>query len=93
MTLKNETVLGVTIAFGDRGRKPNRRLADKMFAAFHQACDQDELELAGNILRLLEELVASRSFGQRVERRAIDELIAGYTRLWMLKHPEAEMAA
>jgi hypothetical protein len=81
------------VAPAGRGRAPKRRLADALFAAFHQACDEGELEVAGQILRTLEEVVARRPSTVTVERRRIDELIAGHTRLWLLRHPEAGLAA
>ena len=34
--------------------EPNRRLSDKILAAFNQACDQGKLEVAEHLLRALE---------------------------------------
>jgi hypothetical protein len=65
-----------------------RRLSDKVLIAFHHACDQHEIEVAAQLLDVLEfmtnrtpDLPAGR------ERRAKDTLVAAHERLWQLRHP------
>jgi hypothetical protein len=70
-----------------------RRLSDKVLAAFHQACDQSDLELAEDLLRVLEKIVTERSFPPEANRRrSIESLVAAHERLWHLRHPEAKEA-
>jgi len=66
-----------------------RRLSDKILIAFHQACDQDDLEVAEQLLRILELMLARRSTApDQQRRRSMEGLVAAYERLWHLKHKE-----
>ena len=66
-----------------------RRLPDKVLVAFHHACDSSDLEVAEQLLRVLELILARRSphpDGNR--RRSMETLVAAHERLWHLRHPE-----
>ncbi len=78
---------GAETAVAPRSR---RRLADRILTAVHAACDQGELDLADQLLRVLETLVVRRPQspdGNR--RRVLEALVAAHERLWQLRHPEA----
>jgi hypothetical protein len=62
-----------------------RRLSDKICVAFHQACDQADFDVAALLLSTLE-LLETRPAPRR-ERRRQESLVAGYERLWHLRHP------
>ena len=69
----------------------SRRLSDKLLVAFHQACDVEDLEVADQLLRLLELMTTRRprpEDGNR--RRNIEGLVAAHERLWHLRHPSSE---
>jgi hypothetical protein len=63
---------------------PARRLTDKIFVAFHQACDQADFDVAAELLSILE-LMTKRPAPKHDYRRR-DSLVAGYERLWHLRH-------
>jgi hypothetical protein len=70
-----------------------RRLSDKILIAFHHACDQNDFEVAEQLLRILEMMLTRRPTnpdGNR--RRSLETLVAAYERLWYLRHPEKEEA-
>ena len=69
----------------------SRRLSDKILVAFHHACDVVDLEVAEQLLRLLEMMTTRRprpEDGNR--RRSIEGLVAAHERLWHLRHPPVE---
>lgn len=67
-----------------------RRLSDKVLIAFHQACDQGDLEVAEQLLKVLELMVMRRPSTPDINRRRnIESLVAAHERLWLLRHPEA----
>lgn len=67
-----------------------RRLSDKILIAFHQACDQGDLDVAEDLLRVLETILMRRPSAPDVNRRKnIESLVAAHERLWLLRHPEA----
>ncbi len=69
----------------------SRRLSDKILVAFHHACDVMDLEIAEQLLRLLETMTTRRprpEDGNR--RRSIEGLVAAHERLWHLRHPDVE---
>ena len=69
----------------------SRRLSDKILVAFHHACDVMDLEIADQLLRLLETMTTRRprpEDGNR--RRSIEGLVAAHERLWHLRHPETK---
>ena len=69
----------------------SRRLSDKILVAFHHACDVMDLEVAEQLLRLLETMTTRRprpEDGNR--RRSIEGLVAAHERLWHLRHPQVD---
>jgi len=64
-----------------------RRLTDKIFIAFDQACVQSDFETAQQLLRVME-MMAKRPAPKRDTRRQ-ESLVAAYKRLWHLLHPNA----
>ena len=82
-------------AAADTGRdapglpRQTRRLPDKVLVAFHHACDTSDLEVAEQLIRVLELMLTRRpspSDGNR--RRSMESLVAAHERLWHLRHPE-----
>ena len=68
--------------------KYSRRLSDKILIAFHHACDQNDLEVADQLLQIVEMLLMRRPLhpdGSR--RRNAESLVAAHERLWHLQHP------
>lgn len=71
----------------------SRRLSDKILIAFHHACDQDDYEIAEDLLGILERLLTRRSIHPDANRRkSIESLVAAHERLWHLRHPERRYA-
>ena len=69
----------------------SRRLSDKILIAFHHACDQGDLDVAEQLLHVVEGLLTRRPLvpdGSR--RRNAESLVAAYERLWHLQHPAVE---
>ncbi|MCI0753880.1 hypothetical protein [Teichococcus vastitatis] len=68
-----------------------RRLSDKILIAFHQACDQNDFEIAEELLRILEKMVTRRpSQPDNNRRKNMESLVAAHERLWLLRHPESQ---
>lgn len=68
--------------------RSGRRLTDKILVAVHHACDQGELEAAAQLLSIAEGLIVrgpAPPDGSR--RRSLEGLVAGFERLWFLRHP------
>lgn len=68
-----------------------RRLSDKVLVAFHHACDTSDLEIAEQLLRILEVMLTRRPVnadGNR--RRNLEGLVAAHERLWHLRHPTTD---
>jgi hypothetical protein len=66
-----------------------RRLSDRIFVAFHQACDTIELDVAEQLLEILEKMMSKRHTTNDSNRRHnMDSLVAAFERLWHLRHPE-----
>ena len=64
----------------------SRRLSDKILIAFHHACDQSDLEVAEQLLHVLEMMLTRRPpDGNR--RRNTESLVAAHERLWHLRRP------
>ena len=71
----------------------SRRLSDKIQAAFDHACDEGELQVAGDLLVTLE-LVLLRIAPKPDRREAIvAPLMASHERLWHLRSAEPGQAA
>jgi hypothetical protein len=67
----------------------SRRLSDKILIAFHHACDQMELDVAEQLLVVLENMIKRRPpHPDQNRRRSMDGLVAAHERLWYLRHPE-----
>jgi len=68
-----------------------RRLSDKILIAFHHACDQNDFEIAEQLLRILETMITRRPAAPDQNRRKnMESLVAAHERLWLLRHPEAK---
>ena len=70
-------------------QREKRRLSDKILTAFHQACDQEDIVVAWELLQLLDAMAMQWSGdvgGQQRRRR--DNLVAAHERLWVLRHPK-----
>ncbi len=66
----------------------SRRLSDKILIAFHHACDQGDLEVAEQLLHVLEDMLTRRpTIADTNRRRSIESLVAAHERLWHLRHP------
>lgn len=66
--------------------QPLRRLSDKVLAAFDQACDQGEIEIAEALMRALETIL-TRQGGEAVEdhRQNLGPVAEAFARLSALK--------
>ena len=63
-----------------------RRLSDKILIAFHQACDEGEIEMASRLLAIVEALTQRPSTSlEGCDRRSEQSLVAAYKRLWLLQ--------
>jgi hypothetical protein len=70
---------------------PRRRLSDKILAAFDQACDRHELEVAELLLKALEvTLTQVGGHGQVDKRQNTDALTEAFVRLQQLRAQAAE---
>ncbi len=66
----------------------SRGLSDKLRIAFHHACDNSDLEVAGRLLTLVEIMLMRRSiYTDRSHRRGIEGLVAAHERFWHLRNP------
>ena len=69
----------------------SRRLSDKILIAFHHACDQGDLEVAEQVLHVLEMMLTRRPLNpDNSRRRNMESLVAAHERLWHLRHPTAD---
>jgi len=76
----NEAVANVT-------QRYTRRLSDKILIAFHHACDQADLEVADQLLHILEMMLTRRPLTPDPgRRRNMESLVAAHERLWHLRH-------
>jgi hypothetical protein len=69
----------------------HRRLSDHIMIAFHFACDQGELEVAQQLIAILEHMLHRAPPAGHPERRLNAQalVVAAHERLWSLRHPEA----
>jgi len=66
-----------------------RRLSDHVMFAFHFACDQGDLEVAEQLITILERMLRRPPPAGRPEQRVdAQPLVAAHERLWSLRHPE-----
>jgi hypothetical protein len=75
------------------GLRHGRRLSDKILVAFHQSCDQDDFEVADQLLRILEVMTRRPNPPNVNRRRNIETLVAAHKRLWNLRHLKYPPAA
>ena len=74
-------------ATGASAPRYSRRLSDKILIAFHHACDQSDFAIAEQLLGVLENLLNRRPVNPDANRRrSMETLVAGYERLWHLRH-------
>lgn len=65
-----------------------RRLTDKILIAFHHACDQSDLDVAEQLINVLEMMLTRRPVSaEGNRRRSMEGLVAAHERLWHLRHP------
>jgi hypothetical protein len=70
------------------GRRHNRkrRLSDTILIAFHYACDQTDIEVAWELLNVLESMsMRQHKLPTGVERRDRESLVAAHERLWQIR--------
>jgi hypothetical protein len=86
----------VTDPLGDTTANRTRRrrsVASHILIAFHQACDQRDLEVAEQLLAVLAMVIAGRRHKPAApDQRDKESLVAAYERLWDLRHPDAGAA-
>ncbi|MDO9501949.1 hypothetical protein [Falsiroseomonas sp.] len=63
-----------------------RRLPDKILLAFHEACDQGDLEIARRLLDCCEMAMRNAAQPMQERRRAAVTLCAAHERLWLLRN-------
>jgi len=80
-------VKGIVLAFGPMDQTPpRRRLSDKILAAFEQACDRGELDVAELLVKALEvTLTRVGGHGQTDRRRDMTPLAEAFSRLDSLR--------
>jgi hypothetical protein len=67
--------------------RQSRKLSDRLLMAFHQACDQDQIDVARQLLGIYEYMVTRRDPPpDSGRRRALEALVAAHERLWNLRH-------
>jgi hypothetical protein len=75
-------------ASGDFRRPHTRRVTDWTLLAFHQACDQSDLEVAEALLAVVEMMLRRPPGLHGIDRRRnVQALVAAHERLWSLRHP------
>ena len=73
----------------NRAPRYMRHLSDKILIAFHQACDQHDLEVAERLLAVLARVVSGRWHQPTdLDRRGKESLVAAYEQFWQLRHPD-----
>ena len=87
-----ELVIDMDDAVPDQDARPQRtrRLSDHLLSVFHADCDQGDLDVAEQLIVILEHMQRRPPPVGRPERRINSRpLIAAHERLWCLRHPEA----
>lgn len=62
------------------------RLADRLVLIVHSACDDSDLEIAHDLLMILDTLMKKNSLSDRDRRRIAVSMITAHERLWLLRH-------
>ena len=66
----------------------HRRLADRALALFHLACDARDLDVADQLLPVIEFMMTRTPRPGEENRRAdLAPLVAAHDRLWVLRNP------
>jgi hypothetical protein len=69
-------------------RPPRRRLSDKIISAFHAGCDEGALDIATNLLSILQMVVKHPpTLPNGTDRRKPEDLAVLRERLWRLRYP------
>jgi hypothetical protein len=71
---------------------PARRLSDKILAAFNQACDQRDLDVADLLLQVLD-LTLTREARKHDQRRELGPVVEAYARLKSLREGDPALQA
>lgn len=72
------------------GIRHGRRLSDKILVAFHHACDSQDLDVAEQLLRILERMMQRPEVPpEQNRRRGLESLVAAHERLWHLRHRDS----
>jgi hypothetical protein len=67
--------------------RQKRRLSDMVLVAFHHACDQSDIEVASELLHVLDFMTMRHpNLPTGRERRVQEGLVAAHERLWLLRH-------
>jgi hypothetical protein len=89
MNQEADEAMAITAQYQQHTR---RRLSDKILIAFHQACDQADLEVAERLLSIMGTTASAMRLprAQRgTERRRVQaNVVAAHERLWQLRHPD-----
>lgn len=73
--------------FGQSAKRHSRRLEDKLLIAFHHACDVNDLEVADQVLRVLEHMLGRRpTLPDGNRRRNMESFVAAHERMWHIRH-------
>ncbi len=64
----------------------SQRLSNKVFSAFNQACDADNLEVARSLMAILDNMLGELSAVVPDRRKAVLNIVAAHERLWLLMH-------
>jgi hypothetical protein len=65
-----------------------RRLAADLIVAFHQACDEPDLLVAQNLIKLLDQVVSVHGLlPEKTRRGYASDIVLANERLWHLRHP------
>jgi hypothetical protein len=64
----------------------DRRLSDKIYAAFNHACDESDDLIAAQLLQILELLLLRKPPDRDRRETVLGTLLISHERLWSLKH-------
>jgi hypothetical protein len=80
------TSQSASLATRSEGRY-TRRLSDKIVIAFHHACDEGDIEVAQELLGVLELLIQRPPPETNgADRRSKEGFVAAHERLWQIRH-------
>jgi hypothetical protein len=91
--VQSSEAIALNAAVGNVAQRYTRRLSDKILIAFHHACDQADLEVADQLLHILEMMLTRRPLNPDPgRRRNMESLVAAHERLWYLRHQHIDAA-